>query len=112
MKKITILLASLGLAVAASAAESYRVTLYQNTQINGKTFKAGDIKLDVENGNVLVKQGKTTTELKAKVEEGKEKFLRTAVDVDGDTKSVKEIRLGGTATTLVFGATATASGNE
>ena len=97
MKKMTLLLATLGLAVVASATESYRVTLYQNTQINGKTFKPGDIKLDVENGNVVVKQGKTATELKAKVEEGQEKFLRTSVGVDGDTKSVKEIRLGGTA---------------
>ncbi len=111
MKKLTIVLATLGLA-AASAAESYRVTLYQPTQINGKTFKAGDIKLDVDNGNVVVKQGKTSTELKAKVEQGSEKFLRTTVGVDGDTKSVKEIRLGGTSTTLSFDTTGTASGNE
>lgn len=112
MKKMTLLFAMLGLAAVATAAESYRVTLYQNTQINGKTFKPGDIKLDVENGNVVVKQGKVATELKAKVEEGQEKFLRTTVGVDGDTKSVKEIRLGGTAKTLVFAPAATASGNE
>lgn len=111
MKKLTLIFATLGLA-AASAAESYRVTLYQNTQINGKTFKAGDIKLDVDNGNVSVKQGKTATELKAKMEEGSEKFLRTTVGVDGDTKAVKEIRLGGTAKTLVFANAASASGNE
>jgi hypothetical protein len=112
MKKLTLILATLGLAAVASASESYRVTLYQNTQINGKTFKPGDIKLDVENGNVVVKQGKMATEMKAKVEEGQEKFLRTTVGVDGDTKAVKEIRLGGTAKTLVFAPAATASGNE
>jgi predicted flavoprotein YhiN len=112
MKKLTLILATLGLAAVASASESYRVTLYQNTQINGKTFKPGDIKLDVENGNVVVKQGKVATETKAKVEEGQEKFLRTTVGVDGDTKAVKEIRLGGTAKTLVFAPAATASGNE
>ena len=111
MKKLTLIFATLGLA-AAIASESYRVTLYQNTQINGKTFKAGDIKLDVDNGNVVVKQGKTATELKAKMEEGQEKFLRTTVGVDGDTKALKEIRLGGTAKTLVFATTVTAAGNE
>ena len=110
MKKLTLLLATLGLA-AASAADSYRVTLYQNTQINGKMFKAGEIKLDLDNGNVVIKQGKVATELKAKVDEGSEKFLRTSVGVDGDTKSVKEIRLGGTAKTLSFAPAATASGN-
>lgn len=107
----TILLA-LGMTLAASAGESYRVTLYQNTQINGKTFKPGDIKLDLDNGNLVVKQGKTATELKATVTEGSEKFLRTTVGVDGDTKSVKEIRLGGTAKTVVFPSPANASGNE
>ncbi len=112
MKKLTIILATLGLAVAASAADSYKVTLYQATQINGKLFKAGDIKVDVDNGNVVVKQGKTSTELKAKVEQGSEKFLRTSVGVDGDTKSVKEIRLGGTNTILSFEQAGTASGNE
>ena len=111
MKKLTFVFATLGLA-AASASESYRITLYQNTQINGKTFKAGDIKLDVDNGNVVVKQGKTATELKAKTEEGQEKFLRTTVGVDGDTKALKEIRLGGTAKTLLFTTAVTAAGNE
>ena len=113
MKTMTLLLATLGLAASAMAADSYRVTLYQNTQINGKTFKPGDVKLDVENGIVSVKQGKVTTELKAKVEEGSEKFLRTTVGVDGDTKLVKEIRLGGTTRTLIFAQeAAVASGNE
>ena len=111
MKKLTIVFATLGLA-AASAAESYRVTLYQPTQINGKTFKAGEVKLDVDNGNVVVKQGKTSTEAKATVSQGAEKFLRTSVGIDGETKSVKEIRLAGTSTVLTFGAVATASGNE
>lgn len=112
MKKLTMIFATLGLAAAASAAESYKVTLYQPTQINGKLFKTGDIKLDVDNGNVVVKQGKTSTELKAKVAQGSEKFLRTTVGVDGDTKSVKEIRLGGTNTTLSFEQQGTVSGNE
>jgi hypothetical protein len=111
MKKLTFAFAVLGLALA-SAAESYRVTLYQPTQINGKMFKAGDIKLDVDNDSVTVKQGKISTELKAKVEQTSEKYLRTTVGVDGDTKSVKEIRLGGTNTKLSFEAAGAASGNE
>ena len=109
--KLMIVFATLGLA-AASAAESHRVTLYQPAQINGKMFKAGEVKVDLDNGNVVVKQGKTSTETKATVTQAPEKFLRTSVGVDGDTKAVKEIRLAGTNTVLTFQPAATASGNE
>ncbi|BDC47803.1 hypothetical protein F183_A01190 [Bryobacterales bacterium F-183] len=86
-----------------AAAESHTVTIYQATQINGKTFKPGDVKLELnDNGQVTLKQGKNMTELKAKVEEGSEKFLRTTVGIDGESKSIKEIRLGGTTKTLWF----------
>ena len=102
---------SLGVALAA---ESHKVTFYQPATINGTAFKAGEVKVEVNNDVVSFKQGKTAAETKAKVEKSDTKFLNSTVSVDGDSKSLQEIRIGGTATKLVFesakgGATA---GNE
>ena len=110
MKKMILSFATLALA-AASAADSYRVTLYQPAQINGQTFKAGEVKVELHDGNVLFKQGKTSVEAKAQIEKSAAKYLNTTVDTDGDTKALKEIRLGGTVTKLVFEKTGTAAGN-
>lgn len=93
-----------------AAAESHTVTIYQATQVNGKTFKPGDVKLELsDGGQVTLKQGKNTAAMHAKVEEGAEKFARTTVGIDGETKSIKEIRLGGTSKRLVFAPAAAAT---
>lgn len=100
---LSITLFGLATALQLAAAESHTVTIYQATQINGKTFKPGDVKLEWnDGGRVILKQGRNVAELKAKVEDGPEKFPRTTVGIDGETKSIKEIRLGGTSKTLVF----------
>ncbi len=110
MNKLAILFGTLALA-AASAATSYHVTLYQPAQVNGTTLKPGDYKVELTDGTVTFKQGKTTTEAKAKIETGANKIVSTTVDVDGDTKQLKEIRLGGTNKVIVLEKTGTASGN-
>src|SRR5882724_7283194 len=111
MNKLMIAFGTLALAVA-SAGTSYRVTLYQPAQVAGTTLKPGDYKVEVsDSGTVSFKQGKITAEAKAKVEEGTSKILSTTVDVDGDTKQLKEIRLGGTNKIIVLEKSGTASGN-
>jgi hypothetical protein len=110
MNKLMILFGTLALA-AASAGTTYRVTLYQPAQVAGTTLKPGEYKVEVNDGTVSFKQGKTSTEAKAKVEEGASKILSTTVDVDGDTKQLKEIRLGGTNKIIVLEKSGTASGN-
>ena len=110
MNKLMIAFGTLALAVA-SAGTSYRVTLYQPAQVAGTTLKPGDYKVEVNDGTVSFKQGKITTEAKAKVEEGTAKVLSTTVDVDGDTKQLKEIRLGGTNKIIVLEKSGAASGN-
>ena len=110
MNKLVLLFGTLALA-AASAGTSYRVTLYQPAQVNGTTLKPGDYKMEITDGTVSFKQGKITAEAKAKVEEGASKVLSTTVDVDGDTKQLKEIRLGGTTKVIVFEKSGSASGN-
>lgn len=110
MNKLVLLFGTLALA-AASAGTSYRVTLYQPATVNGTTLKPGDYKVEVTDGTVSFKQGKITAEAKAKVEEGANKVLSTTVDVDGDTKQLKEIRLGGTNKVIVLEKSGAASGN-
>lgn len=110
MNKLVLVFGTLALA-AASAGTSYRVTLYQPAQVNGTTLKPGDYKVEVSDGTVSFKQGKITAEAKAKVEESANKVLSTTVDVDGDTKQLKEIRLGGTTKVIVLEKSGAASGN-
>ena len=110
MNKLVLLFGTLALA-AASAGTSYRVTLYQPATVNGTTLKPGDYKVEVTDGTVSFKQGKITAEAKAKVEEVANKVLSTTVDVDGDTKQLKEIRLGGTNKVIVLEKSGSASGN-
>lgn len=103
MKKLVLLLACVGVAVT-SAADTYRITLFQSSIVAGTELKPGDYKLDLEDGKVVIRQGKTSVETNVKVENGKQKFAATSVRyANTDGKSVvQEIRLGGTTTTLVF----------
>jgi len=110
MNKLVLLFGTLALA-AASAGTSYRVTLYQPAEVNGTTLKPGDYKVEVADGTISFKQGKVNATAKATVEEGTNKVLSTTVDVDGETKQLKEIRLGGTNKVIVLQKAGAASGN-
>ena len=112
MNKLLVGFGTLALAVASAATPSYRVTLYQPAQVNGTQLKAGEYKVELVNDTVVFKQGKMSTEAKAKVEESATKNLSTSVDVDGDTKQVKEIRLGGTNKIVVLQKSGAVQGNE
>jgi len=102
LKRFVLAFAILGLAVAS--AESYRVTLSQPSKIEGKQLKAGDYKLNLENSKLTIVNGKQTLEVPVKVQTGDTKFDSTAVRYTGtgDKVSIKEIRIGGTKTTLLF----------
>jgi len=92
------------LAVGATlfaAANTYKVSLLQESVIDGKTFKAGDYKIVMENGNAVIKQGKETFELPARVETESGKALSTEITYK-DNSVVKDIWVGGTRTKIVF----------
>ena len=103
MKK-TLLAFAFGAISLAYAANSYRVTLYRPTTVNGVELKAGECKVEIHENKILVKQGKTTAEATVKVESNAQKFHDTSVGYagDGSGREVQEIRLGGTTTKLVF----------
>jgi hypothetical protein len=94
---------TLALAVA-SAASSYRVSLFQPSMLAGQELKPGDYKVELNGDKAMIKAGKQTIEATVKVENGTERFPETSVrysDANGKM-TVTEIRLGGTHTKLVF----------
>jgi len=101
-KKITLTFATLALAVVSAA--THKVTLHQDSEINGKLLKAGEYKVEVKDSTAVLTSGKNTVEMPVKVENAPSKFASTSVRfTEGNTPSVQEIRIGGTNTKLVFG---------
>src|SRR5271155_562713 len=102
MKKVLAVMFALGIS-AAYAASSYHVTLYKATTINGTQLKAGDVKLELQGDKVVIKQGKTSVESNVTVQNVEHKFNASSVTYNAEaTDQVQEIRLGGTATKLLF----------
>jgi hypothetical protein len=101
-KRFVLAFAILGLAVAS--AETYRVTLSQPSKIEGKQLKAGEYRLNLADSKLTIVSGKQSVEVPVKIQNGETKFDSNAVRYTGtgDTVSIKEIRLGGTKTTLLF----------
>ncbi|MBM3812704.1 MAG: hypothetical protein FJW20_13840 [Acidimicrobiia bacterium] len=103
MKKLLTLFAFAALAIA-TAAQSHRLKLYQDSVVAGSELKAGDYMLTVEDNKVVISNGKNEVEATVKVETADSKFNSTSIRyLNGDGKyKVREIRIGGTATKLVF----------
>jgi|SwirhirootsSR2_FD_contig_71_3310455_length_462_multi_3_in_0_out_0_1 hypothetical protein len=98
------------LALAGSAA-SYKVTFFMPSEVAGKQFRAGEYKIQINGDKAVIRDSKGTVEAPVKVETGDTKFATTSIryqNVDGKAK-VDQIRVGGTNTTLVFGAAAPAA---
>ena len=102
MKKLFVLFAA---AVSmAVAAQTHRVTLFQETIVNGTALKPGDYKVIVDDNKVVLEKGKNRAEAQVAVETAESKFSSTSVryqNGDGQYR-IKEIRIGGTNTKLVF----------
>jgi hypothetical protein len=103
MTRILLSFATLALA-AASAASSYRVTLFETSQVAGTELKPGEYKITLKDNKAVISKGKTAVEADVKTETADGKFSSTSVRYrNGDGKyRIQEIRLGGTNTRLVF----------
>ncbi|MBL8177207.1 MAG: hypothetical protein JNK48_21210 [Bryobacterales bacterium] len=103
MRKLAFSFALMAMAVA-SAAETYRVTLFQPSVVAGTELKPGEYKVTVSDNKAVITTGKKSVEANVKVETGDAKFNSTTVryqTTDGKYK-VQEIRLGNTNKKLVF----------
>ncbi len=103
MRKLVLSCAAAGIMIA-SAAQSYRVTFYQPAIINGTEVKAGNYFVEVNGTTAVIRRGKLKVEAPVKVEAADRRFSSTSVRYEnGDGRfRMKEIRLGGTRTKLVF----------
>jgi hypothetical protein len=92
------------LALLASAASTYKVTLTESAMIAGSVVKAGDYRIVVNGDKATLTSGKTTLEVPVKVETGNQKYEYTAVECRSEAgkNMLDDIRVGGTTTTLVF----------
>ena len=100
--KLVVSFAVAGLAVVSAA--QHRVTLFEESVVNGTTLKPGEYKLVVEGGKAMLSRGKQSVEAPVSVQKSDAKFSSTSVrySVTAGTHSVQEIRLGGTDTKVVF----------
>src|SRR5262249_12568621 len=102
MNRFLLLFSAISLAVA-TAANIYRVDLYQPTTVNGTAFKAGEAKIELQEGKAVVRQGKTMAEATVKVETNKDKYAYTTVGYkDGGDHQIKDICVAGTTTHIWF----------
>jgi hypothetical protein len=98
------LFALLILALAIASASTHTVTLFQPSVVSGTELKPGDYKLKVESDKAIIQKGREKVEATVKVETGDAKFSTTSVRYTSEAGKykIREIRLGGTNTTLVF----------
>ena len=105
MKK-TLLASFLVLAgMALAAGNTYKINIFQDSVVDGKTLKAGDYKIMMENGNAVLKQGNQTIEVPAREETEANKVASTEL-LYKDGTNLEQIRVGGTHTRIVFDAAA------
>lgn len=87
---------------AAAATSSYKVSLLQNSTVEGKQVKAGDYRVEVKDNNtVVLKHGKQVVELPAREETAPAKFNTTEIQYSNNN-DLQEIHIGGTNTKIVF----------
>ena len=109
LNKILVTLTAAAAFTLSAAGVTYKVSLLDDSTIGGKQFKAGDYKVELKDSDTaLVVKGKKSVEVPVKTETAPNKFSTTEIEYVGDHQ-VKEIRVGGTNTKLVFGDTNTSS---
>ena len=101
-KKLVVSFALAGLAVASAA--QHRVTLFEESVVNGTTLKPGEYKLEINGGTAMLSRGKQKVEAPVSVQKAGAKFSATSVRYNNGAGQykVQEIRVGGTDTTVVF----------
>ncbi len=100
-KLVLSVVAFAGMAMAAS--KTYDLKLYQPAMVGNTELKAGEYRVEVTDDKAVIKGYKVKKETAVKVEAADDKYSTTTVRLSaGEKPQIKEIRLGGTKTKLVF----------
>jgi len=110
MKKVVLsVVAFAGMALAAG--KTYDLKLYGPAMVGNTELKAGEYRVEVTDDKAVIKGAKVQKEAAVKVETGDDKYSTTTVRLSaGEKPQIKEIRLGGTKTKLVFSESAGTAG--
>jgi hypothetical protein len=103
-KKLVVSFALAGMAIASAA--QHRITLFEESIVNGTTLKPGDYKLVITGDKAMLSRGSQKVEAPISVQKADAKYRATSVRYNSGegTFKVQEIRLGGTDTKVVFDA--------
>ena len=112
LSRFTLGVVSLGMAVAASAASTYKLNLTDTTWVGDTQLKPGEYKVEVNNGTAVFKGDKQTAQAPAVEQKADKKYPYTTFE-SKDSK-INEIHFGGTNVKLVLksGAEATEAGSK
>lgn len=106
-----LVLSAIAFAGMAFAGKTYDLKLYDSAMVGGTELKAGEYRVEVTDNKAVIKGGKVSKEAPVKVETVDAKFPTTTVRLTaGEKPQIKEIRLGGTKTKLVFSENGGAAG--
>jgi hypothetical protein len=111
-KKLAVSFALVGLAIASAA--QHRITLYEESVVNGTTLRPGDYKLVIEGDKATLSRGKQKVEAAVAVQKSDAKYPATSVRyaAGNGVQRVQEIRVGGTDTKVVFDPASAAAGGR
>lgn len=95
MKKLIVIAFTLALGIAS--AKSVSVRLYEDSQLNGKSFKPGVAKLILDGDHAVLVQGKTAAVVSLRQEDAEETFTKQAIryENEGGKLQIREFRLKG-----------------
>jgi len=79
--------------IGFASASTYNVKLLEPTKVHGTDLKAGEYKLDIDNGKAVFRHGKQSAEAPVKIANADRKFKDTKFIYDNG--SLREIDLGG-----------------
>ena len=110
MKKLVLsVVAFAGMALAAG--KTYDLKLYSSAMVGNTELKAGEYRVEVTDDKAVIKGAKVQKEAAVKIETSDDKYPTTTVRLSaGEKPQIKEIRLGGTKTKLVFSESSGAAG--
>jgi hypothetical protein len=112
LNKILLSLTTAGLMTLSAAGVTYKISLLDDSVVDGKQVKAGDYKVELKDNTAILTHGKKSIEVPAKTETSPTRFSQTEIQYSKNN-NLQEIRVGGTNTKIVFGAgAATANGIE
>jgi hypothetical protein len=98
-------------AMAMAAGKTYDLKLYEPAMVGNTELKAGEYRVQVTDDKAVIKGSKVQKEAAIKIETADSKYNTTTVRLSaGEKPQIKEIRLGGTKTKLVFSEGAGAAG--